>query len=81
MTLIPKIDSFKSTRSFLIYLGLRATNRGLWNREARQVLINIAIRVAQYNGIKFNPRKPDWRYIRKLALLIYTRLRDVEVLR
>ena len=81
LTLIPKIDSFKSTRSFLIYLGLRATNRGLWNREARQVLINIAIRVAQYNGIKFNPRKPDWRYIRKLALLIYTRLRDVEVLR
>jgi len=78
LTLIPKIDSFKSTRSFLIYLGLRATNRGLWNREARDVLIKIAIKVSQYNNIKFNPRKPNWRFIRKLAITIYTRLRDCE---
>ncbi len=77
LTLIPRIDSFKSARSFLVYLGLRAVydGRNNYNRKARQVLISIAIRVAQYNSIKFNPRKPNWKFIRQLAILIYTRLR------
>jgi len=80
LTLIPDIKSFRSTRSFLRYLGLRNVEvNKLWNREARQVLIKVAIRVAQYNDIKFNPRKPNWSFLRKLALLIYTRLRDSEV--
>lgn len=78
LTLIPRIDSFKSMRSFLVYLGLRAiyNRRNNYNREARQALIRIAMRVAQYNGIKFNPRKPNWRYLRQLAILIYTKLKD-----
>ena len=80
LTLIPDIKSFRSTRSFLRYLGLKSVEvNKLWNREARDVLIKIAIKVAQYNNIKFNPRKPNWRFIRKLAITIYTRLRDGEV--
>jgi len=77
LTLIPEVKRFKSTRSFLRYLGLRNVEvNKLWNREARQVLIKMAMKTAKYNRIKFNPNKPDWKYIRKLALLIYTRLRD-----
>ena len=77
LTLIPDIKSFRGTRSFLRYLGLRNIEvNKLWNREARQVLIKIAIKTAKYDNVKFNPEKPNWRYLRKLALLIYTRLRD-----
>ncbi len=78
LTLIPRIDSFKSTRSFLIYLGLRAVYNGRmnFNHRARQVLIRIAMKVAKYNGVRFNPRKLNWRYLRQLAILIYVRLRN-----
>lgn len=79
LTLIPDIKNFRSTRSFLIYLGLRATDRKMWSREARDILIKMAIKTAKYNGIKFNPRKPNWKYLRKLAITIYLRLRDSEV--
>ena len=80
LTLIPQVRSFRSTRSFLRYLGLRNVEvNKLWNREARQVLIKIAIKTAKYENVRFDPRKPNWRYLRKLALLIYTRLRDNEV--
>jgi len=80
LTLIPQVRSFRSTRSFLRYLGLRNVEvNKLWNKEARQVLIRIAIKTAKYENVRFNPRKPNWRYLRKLALLIYTRLRDNEV--
>ena len=80
LTLIQDIKSFRSTRSFLRYLGLRSVEvNKLWNREARDVLIKIAIKVAQYNDTKFNPRKPNWRFVRKLAITIYTRLRGGEV--
>jgi len=77
LTLIPDVRSFRSTRSFLIYLGLRATPpRKAWNREARDALIKIAMKVAKYNGTKFNPKKPNWKYIRKVALLIFEKLRE-----
>lgn len=80
LTLIPEVNSFKSTRSFLRYLGLRNIEvNKLWNREARQVLIKIAIKTAKYENVRFNPKKPDWSYLRKLAITIYTRLRDSEV--
>jgi len=78
LTLIPDIRSFRSTREFLIYLGLRGVGKHYknWNRKARDTLIKIAIKVAQHNGIKFSPRKPNWPYLRKLAALIYTRLKE-----
>lgn len=79
LTLIPDVNSFRSIRSFLIYLGLRATDRKTWNREARDVLTKIAMKTAKYNNIKFNQRKPNWKYLRKLAIHIYTRLKDYEV--
>ena len=75
LNLIPEIRSFRSTRSFLIYLGLR-TRRKSWNREARQTLIEIAYRVAREQGVKFNRRRPNWKLTRKIALTIYQRLRD-----
>ena len=43
------------------------------------MLIKIAIKTAKYENVRFDPKKPNWRYLRKLALLIYTRLRDSEV--
>ena len=80
LTLIPEIKSFKSARSFLRYLGLRNVEiNKFWNREARQVLIRIAIKTSRYSNIEFNPRKPNWKYLRELAITIYTRLRDNEV--
>jgi len=78
LTLIPEIKSFRSTRSFLIYLGLRGVGKHYnnWNREARDTLIRIATRVAVCNKIKFNPKKPNWPFLRKLAVTIYQRLRE-----
>ena len=77
LSLIPEVKSFRSTRSFLIYLGLRAVpQKKEWNREARDVLIKIAIKVARHNGVKFNPKKPNWKYLRKLALMIFQRLQE-----
>jgi hypothetical protein len=76
LTLIPDISGFKSIRSFLRYLGLRNAQGKQWNREARQALIKIAIKTARYDGIKFNPRKPNWKYLRRLTILIYMRLRE-----
>jgi hypothetical protein len=76
LTLIPEINSFKSLRSFLIYLGLRDSQGKRWNREARQALIKMTMKTARYSNIKFNPKKPDWKYLRELAITVYTRLRE-----
>jgi len=76
LSLIPHVQSFKSPRNYLVYLGLRATPpRRTWNREARDVLIRISMKVAKYEDVKFNPRKPNWRHVRKIALIIYNKLR------
>ena len=72
--LIPEIESFKSTRGFLVYLGLRR-NR-FYSREARQALIEIAYRLARRHGVKFKRRKPNWKFTRSVALVIFQRLRD-----
>jgi len=75
--LIPEIESFKSTRSFLRYLGLRNVERNqYWSREARQVLIEIACKLSKKRGIEFKRRKPNWKFTRKVALVIFQRLRD-----
>jgi len=77
LSLIPEIRSFRSTRSFLRYLGLRNVEKHyFWNREARQTLIEIAYRLARKQGVKFKRRKPNWKFTRKVALMIYQRLRD-----
>jgi len=34
------------------------------------------MKAAQYDNIKFNLKKPDWQYLRKLAITIYMRLRE-----
>jgi len=80
LTLIPEIKSFRSAREFLVYLGLRGVGKHYnnWNREARDTLIRIATRVAVCNKIKFNPKKPNWSLLRKLAVTIYWRLREME---
>jgi hypothetical protein len=36
----------------------------------------MAMKTAKYNGIKLNPRKPNWKYLRELAITVYTRLRE-----
>jgi len=74
LSLIPEIKSFRSTRSFLVYLGLRR-NR-FYNREARQTLIEIAYKIARGQGVKYRRKKPNWEFTRKVALTIYQRLRD-----
>ena len=76
LTLMPEFNSFESTRSYLIYLGLRNAQGKRWNREARNTLIKMALKTARYSNIKLNPRKPNWKYIRRLAILIYIRLRE-----
>ena len=77
LSIIPEIKSFRSTRSFLRYLGLRNVERHYyWNREARQALVEIAYRLARRQGVKYRRKKPNWEFTRKVALTIYQRLRD-----
>jgi len=75
MSLIPEVNSFRGARSFLIYLGLRTRCR-IWNREARQALIEIAYKFAKKQGVKYKREKPNWKFIRKIALMIFQILRD-----
>jgi len=69
LSIIPEIKRFKNTRRFLVYLGLRR-NR-FYNREARQALIKIACKLAKKQRIGFRRRRPNWGFVRKIALVIF----------
>ena len=36
----------------------------------------MTMKTARYSSIKFNSKKPDWKYLRELAITVYTRLRE-----